>query len=221
MKDYIVSVDLGQSQDYSALSVLRRRWWRAGQKPDLQTAKLWPEIPQLLRWPLGTPYPVIAQGIIETVRFVESVAQFGVSLVVDQGGPGRPVIDFLRKAKVRPIGVSITSGDSISVRPDESMTCPKKDICSSLVLAAQTGDLKVARNLTLASEFETEIKSFGYTVNRKTAKMTYESIVAQVHDDLVIAVALGLWYSTSVLSTAFMTGTRADKDYYAEYSPLS
>ena len=221
-RDYIVSVDLGQSQDYSAMAVLRRQWWRTGERPDPSTAKLWHEIPQLIRWPLDTPYPKIIQNIVEAVRYIESVAKFGVALVVDQGGPGRPVIDLLKKAKVRPIGITIIAGDHVTIRPDESMTCPKRDICAALVVAAQSGDLKVSNKLPLADDFETEVKAFGYTINRRTAKMGYESIVAKVNDDLVVSAAMGLWYSTQILSTAFVSETgRQTADDYHDYDPLA
>lgn len=216
MKDYVVSVDLGQSMDYSALTVLHRCWWRKGEKPLPDTARLWHAVEMLIRWPLGTPYPKIVQNIVETVHYVQTVSQNGdrgVALVVDQGGPGRPVIDLLKREGVRPIGITITSGETVSQRPDNSMTCPKRDICSALIVAAQSGDVKVASKLELAPELEKEIASFGYTVKRKSREIGYEALVDEVHDDLVVSAAMGLWYSTTILPRTFVGGSAmADVD---------
>lgn len=225
MKDYIVSVDLGQSMDYSALTVLHRCWWRKGQRADPTTAKLWHAIEMLLRWPLGTPYPQIIDNIVEAYHYVQTVSanrDQGVALVVDQGGPGRPVIDLLRQRRVRPIGVTITGGETVVQRPDNSLSCPKRDICSALVVAAQSGDVKVAAKLDLAAEFEKEVSSFGYVVKRKSGKVGYEALAEEIHDDLVVSAALGLWYSTTMLPKAFIPagggGATVEEN---DYNPLA
>lgn len=219
MTDYIIGVDLGQSADYSALGVLRR-CWRKNDMYDVVNQnvamwKLYHEVPMLVRWPLGTPYPQIVEDIEREYHYVESVSEMGVKLVVDQGGPGRPVMDMLRERNLHPIGVTITAALNVNVKNDSELTCPKRDICSALVVAAQSGDIKIAADLDLANELQREIESFGYTINRKTGQMTYESIVDEVHDDLVLAVAMGLWYSTIRLPRTFpFTGAEAPDEPY-------
>lgn len=234
MVDYIVSVDLGQSMDHSALAVLRRCWWRPGQNPDPDTAKLWHEVPELIQWPLDTPYPQIIQEVEATYRAVDDgLSQWGTRLVVDQSGPGRPVLDALRvKVReankhaptrlMRPIGVTITGGESVNVRDDGTLTCPKRDIASALVVEVQAGAFKVAAALPHAATLRDELATFGYKVNRRTQHLGYESLDAAVHDDLVLAAALGLWYSTQQLSTRFpsaIAGGATIEDM--DYNPLA
>jgi hypothetical protein len=128
------------------------------------------------------------------------------------------VIDMLKAKKLKVTGVTITGGDMPHDRTDGTLTCPKRDICSALVVAAQSGAVKVAKGLECAEEFEKEVGAFGYNIRRQSGKMGYESIVDEVHDDLVVAAALGLWYSTQKLPKGFpgaagRGATVEDNDY--------
>jgi hypothetical protein len=228
LKDYIIGVDLGQSQDYSALTVLRRQWWRPGEKPTPEKASLWHEIPMLVRWELGTEYPRIVQNIVEIYKQVWSRSKFNEppALVVDQGGPGRPVMDLLRKVKLppdgsrmMPVGVMLTGGASVSERTDD-MSVPQRDVCSALVVAAQSGDLKVASSLELADEFEKELQAFGYDIKRKSGKLRYEA-QGTAHDDLVLSASLALWYSTNKLPHNFFAVRPRQSREYDQYNPMA
>lgn len=222
MKDYIIALDLGQAQDYSAAVTLQRCWWRKGQRADPDTAKLWHQIPTILRWPLGTPYPKIVDEVSELYRLFESgYAQMGVTLVVDAGGPGRPVIDLFKVNKIRPIGVTITSGDLPHDRPDGTLTVPKRDICSALVVAYQSGDVKMNPKQEHAAEFKDEISKFGYVVRPKSRKVGYEGLEPDTHDDIVVAAALGLWYSTVKLPRSYFDSKRDRGEVVAPYNPMA
>lgn len=221
MTDYILSLDLGQAQDYSAAVVLHRRWWRAGERPDPDMAKLWHGIPLILKWNLGTPYPKVVEEVAETCALLETKAQFGVKLIVDAGGPGRPVMDMLKERRLRPIGVTITAGDLPHDRDDGTMTVPKRDICSALVVAYQNGDVKANPRLAYADELEEQISKFGYVVKPRSRKVGYENLDPEVHDDIVVAASLGLWYSTTRLPKGF-PGARGEatvEDH--DYDPLA
>ena len=196
MIDYIVSVDLGQSQDYSALAVLRRCWGPA-------TGELWRhEVPTLMRWPLLTPYPLIVDDIERVCRGVDTeLSRWGTRLVVDHGGPGRPVVDELRARALDPAGVTITGGGMVNVHADGSVTVPKAEICQVFAAEAEARALKLPADAELAAEFSEELRAFGYVENPETHRMSYGSRDPAVHDDLVLAVAMGLWYSTTQLST--------------------
>jgi len=221
MTDWVIGLDLGQAQDYSALAAMQRTWWRKGQQPDPRTAALWHQVKYLQRWRLGTPYTVIAQQVAELYRSIDTdVAQWGAKLVVDAGGPGRPVIDLLKAKRLKPIAVTITSGDTWHQREDGSYTAPKRDICSALVVAAQGGDVKIAAELSEAEELRREIDSFGYKINRRTGAETYEGMDDNIHDDLVLAAALALWYSTQQLSKKFPGTRRGAEVRDTEYNPI-
>jgi hypothetical protein len=201
---HIVSVDLGQAQDYSALAVLRRIWTWPGKDNrmpfDPVTSELRHEVPLLIRWPIESEYPIIVNQIVETYHLIQNeVDADGVALIVDRGGPGRPIVDYLRRKKLRPIGITIQAGNSVNERAEDDLTCPKKDIVSALVYEAQSGWVKIAKNLEWARELENELGNFGYKIKRDTGTVSYEAQQERVHDDLVVTLAAGLWYSRTML----------------------
>ena len=216
MTDWVIGVDLGQSQDYSALAVLHRCWWRPGQKPLPETAKLWHEVPKLKKWELGTPYPVITKEIIAIYRDIEARSDWGVKLVVDAGGPGRPVIDAIKAAVRKPqdarislVAVTITgSGDEPHDKGDGYFTVPRSVLFNELVTQAQWGNVKVADKLPDAAALQREVTGFRPKINRDSGAMNYETMDSNVHDDIVMATAIVLWYSTKQLSTTFPGGRR-------------
>lgn len=225
MINYIVSVDLGQADDFSALSVLRRVWVWPGHKKreafDPNTAELRHEVALLVRWPIQTDYPIIVKQIEETYRLVESEQDADrVALIVDRGGPGRPIVDYLKKAKLRPIGITVTGGDVQKDREEDDMTCPKKDIVSALIFEAQSGWVKINETLEWAKELENEFDYFGYKINRDTGNITYESQERRIHDDLVVSVASGLWYSRTKLPQRWSGAKSGATVEENDYNPL-
>jgi hypothetical protein len=224
MTNYIISVDLGQANDFSALSVIRRVWTfpqrKEGEAYDPRYSELRHEIPLLVEWPLETPYPEIEERIETIYRTVyEEPDADRVALIVDRGGPGRPVIDHLRKRELHPIGITVTGGDFVGERGDD-FTVPKKDIVSSLIFEAQSGRIKIDKLLELAARLQEQIDGFGYKINRNTGNTSYESLQEKIHDDLVVTVAAGLWYSRTKLPQRLTGAVEKDTDDYALYNPL-
>ena len=71
------------------------------------------------------------------------------ALVVDAGGPGRPVVDAMRVAGLKPIAVSITAGKR-SRRANGMVHVPRREIVRGPAAAFKNGRLKIARGLPLA-----------------------------------------------------------------------
>jgi hypothetical protein len=66
--DYIIGVDLGQAQDFTALAVLERRPFQAnGEGRDEPV--LW--VRHLQRFPLGAPYPTIVAQVAAMKRALQ------------------------------------------------------------------------------------------------------------------------------------------------------
>lgn len=220
MIDYVMSVDLGQAADYSAVAVAHRCWWKPDEQPYPENARLWHEVPVLHQWELGTPYIQIADEIAEMHEFfLRRYVQLGLALVVDQTGVGRPVFEMLRERWLRPFGVTITDGSDVREKDDNQVTVPKRDICSALVVAAQSGEYRIGQDNPFRAEHERQIEAFGYKVNRRTQHVGYESQEHSVHDDLILAEALGLWYSTKRLSRSPPGGH--DEAPIGQYDPFT
>src|SRR4051812_8789769 len=100
--DYLLGLDLGQTTDFTALAVIERP--PAGGGEPVYALR------HLQRFPLGTPYTTIVPTV---ARLADTGPLRGHStLVVDQTGVGRPLVEMLFKAPV-PCGVvpvTITGG---------------------------------------------------------------------------------------------------------------
>src|SRR5688572_7710715 len=93
--------DLGQRRDFSALTTLTCEWTVEGCDP---VSWDWIRVPKLIlrdveRFPLGTSYVLYTQMLNERLNhiggLVPAYTSQPVTLVVDAGGPGAPVVDEL------------------------------------------------------------------------------------------------------------------------------
>jgi Terminase RNaseH-like domain len=177
---YVVGVDLGQMQDYTAFCVIRRVE-EDGHKPVFQVA-------HLSRLPLGTTYPAIVAHVAE--RMVSPQLRGKAELVIDMTGVGRPVYDLFREFGLSPIGVCITGGSAIT-NTENVWNIPKGHLVSRIQALLHDGRLKIHKDLPDAPALVSELQDFrinftesGYaTFNARSGK----------HDDLVLALAIGLW----------------------------
>src|SRR5262245_8015174 len=87
---FFVGLDLGQAADFSALAVLDRPHVLPG-APAAERRPAY-ALRHLARFPLGTPYPQVADAV---VALLQRPPLPGCVLVVDQAGVGRPVVDVL------------------------------------------------------------------------------------------------------------------------------
>lgn len=193
----IVSADLGQSQDYTAIAVL-----------DYSNAI--PVVRGLERM-RGIPYvaPTIGGiGVVERVgAIVSDVARrvhhltaddeltpaqrLSVPLVIDRTGVGQGVYDLFVRFGLKPIGITITGGNKPSAGP-QGFNVPKKDLVFSLVAAFQSGRIKIAGNLAEAPNLVNELQNFKMKI-RDNGGASYEAWREGIHDDIVLAVAMNYW----------------------------
>ena len=220
-KTYFLGVDLGQAQDFTALTVLEREERDTGRRrdrPDLMNMSMTyyggvparKSIPipteavtenlyaarHLERLPTGTPYPAQVKRIKELHDRLKADTKKAPHLVVDQTGVGRPVVDMLRAAGLSPISVTITGGDAVS-RDGKDYRVPKRDLVSVVQVLLQAERLKIASSLREASTLTAELLAFKVSISLK-GHDSYGNDVGpwreNPHDDLVLAVALAAWY---------------------------
>jgi len=181
---YFAGLDLGQSKDYSALSIIERTIGAEDNEPSFA-------LRHLHRYELGTPYPAIVNDVVETLRR-EPLASAGASLAIDQTGVGAAVGDLFRRENLRGdfMPIIITGGDQVTYA-NGTWRVPKRDLCSIVQVCLQTSRLKIAPNLAHAATLKTELENFRVTIN-DSANDIYAARAGQ-HDDLVLSVALSLW----------------------------
>lgn len=212
---YIAGLDLGQAADFTALAIVQivRRveevtdplfcddpnsysvWRRMPHDPPPPVPRRLPDeyhVRHLQRWPRRTPYTDIAKGV---ARMLRQPILHGATLVVDQTGVGRPVVDILRSEGLRPVAVTITGGLNVA-RGEDGWHVPKRDLVASVVAALHSGRLKFAR-MPLVDELLHEAQNFRVKVSAD-GHDSYGAWREGEHDDLVLALALSMWWATRV-----------------------
>lgn len=181
---FVSGLDLGQAADFSALVVVERRTVPNPDKPG-QTQRAF-DVRHLHRWPLKTPYPTI---VADVKQMFADGALAKSTLVVDETGVGRPVVDMFRQAaingKLKPY--SITHGSAVT-----SHTVAKKQLVAAVQAPLCSGRLRFAADLELTPVLRKELETFRVTVDEQTRNESFAAWRSSAHDDLVLALALAL-----------------------------
>jgi hypothetical protein len=188
---WCLAVDLGQSQDPTAIAVLQHR----GVRHQRFDGRIFPSgeetlVRYLARLPLGLAYP---EQAAEVGRLLQRppLNRPGVELVLDATGVGRAVSDIFIYAGMKPTQVTITAGDTVTPTGGNRWNVSKGQLISLLDARLHLGELRIASALTEAGALASELRDFRRKVSA-AGRFTYEARVGQ-HDDLVLAVAIGLW----------------------------
>lgn len=184
MSKYTLGVDLGQAQDYTALDVIESM-----PNPDGQDKKIMYALKHLERFK-DTSYPDVVARVQEVIKKLG-----GADLVVDATGCGLPVIDMLRRTRLRPVAIQIHGGDHVSSESSFSYRVPKRDLVAALQVVSQTNRLKIPLKLRLSQLLQGELLNFKVKIDPATAHDSYSAWREGIHDDLVLATSLGIWYA--------------------------
>ena len=177
MSEYIAGLDLGQTSDPTAYAVAEK------------IHNIY-HVRHIERFKLGTHYT----SIIDRMKTLYTTPVLsGSTLGVDQTGVGRPIVEmlFAQDTDARIIPITITAGTAATKR-DDGWHVPKKDLVASLQVVFQSGRLKIAGSLPLASVLTKELSTFRVKIT-KAANETFEAWRDGDHDDLVLALAMVVW----------------------------
>lgn len=174
---FIVGVDLGQTNDYTAIVALTR-------DPEDPSCFHVPTVERLR----GLPYPRLVAGLVATLAEPPFAGDF--ELVMDATGVGLPVVEMVREAGLDPIALKITGADKVK-RGRRAVTVPKADLIEGLLVASQNGKLKIASGATQRVVLVEELADMRRTLT-VTGHARYEARKGQ-HDDLVVALAMAYW----------------------------
>jgi hypothetical protein len=109
---------------------------------------------------------------------------------------GRAVGDIFDAAGLCPNRVTITAGLESTQHGGRSWHVPKSFLISGLDARLHTGELKIAAALSDAGALQEELKDFQRKVSA-AGRATYNARVG-AHDDLVLAVAIAVWFATNM-----------------------
>jgi len=224
--DFLIGVDLGQRQDFTAVAVIERRQRPVANAPApgppsfIEELGLAPRptgpteahyaVRWLERYPLGESYVRQVErtvGTVDRVRALMPGKRPGrLALIVDQTGAGQPVCDLFREApalrglEFSPI--TITAGDVPSVDPRGGWRAPKRSIVAVLQVILQSGRLKVAAGLPAAETLRRELLGFRakITAAGNDVYAAGDDWRSAPHDDTVLAIGIALWYAEQAMS---------------------
>jgi hypothetical protein len=176
---WIVGADIGQAQDPTAIVALE--------------VSDWLDLRHIERMPLGTPYPAVVDRLVRLTAVLP-----GSALVIDSTGVGKPIIDSLRDRNRAPIAISITGGDEVRRGEDGSWRVPKSILVRALLTALEDGRLRIAGGLAYGKALERELAAFRAKIGQ-AGHASFGGVGE--HDDLVIALALAVWWAEAAHRT--------------------
>lgn len=157
LQRYLVGVDFGQAQDYTAIATIKQLW---NSEREAQNY----EVVDLQRPPLGTPYNKVVDFIVDTLKSPTLSGKINgiqlsdappdvTELVVDATGCGRPVVDMLKQREAKKyahlVACNITGGQGLTCNDDGFYGVPKRNLATTLQILFQEGRLKIAEALSL------------------------------------------------------------------------
>ncbi len=195
MKPYVLAVDLGQSNDYTAIIGLRR-------SDDGILERIGIE-----RLPLGMSYPTQVERIARLTRTGDLCGQCLVA--VDATGVGGAVVDLLRP-KVRPApfyAVTITSGDK-ATKDGARWRVPKRDLVAAAQVALQQRRVKLPKASCEAEALVEELLAYQVTIGANGHDTHGNDWRQAPHDDLVLALAIGVYVAQATAGDRISTFCR-------------
>jgi hypothetical protein len=194
IEENVIGVDLGQSRDYTAISILQKnqKYWPAPFQGKREGDPYY-HVTFLERIKLGTPYPEQIKRVREIFNSIIKQRGIEPTLVLDATGCGRPIYDEFKQSGFRPKGILIHGGDSVT-RDGNLFNVPKRDLAGVLQMLYQQGRIKVSSKLPEAKTLTKELLNFKVKINLQTGHDSYEAWRGSEHDDLVLSVACAAWW---------------------------
>lgn len=190
---YFLGLDLGKRVDRSALAVLELQWEDHGfdhawhvpiRRPVLRLIRA-------DRFPLGMPYlhlpPILADVLGRLARRPllpgNAPQAYRQDLVVDAANAGAFLLEILQKQGLPAtlVPVSITGGEQENRLSGGIWSVPRPILFSNLRMLLEAGTLRIAQDLP------------GYRTLVEELLSAKASGPQRAHDDVAIAVALGVW----------------------------
>lgn len=202
---YAVGLDLGQAGDPTAVAVLEHTtgvwdegsdWERhTGLSSHLQTPCEFLDVRHLERLSLGMPYPAQVEHVMQVMSRAPLCGvgdRKPAKLIMDETGVGRAVGDIFSDAGLSPIRLTITAGAEERGVSRDRFHVAKANLISRLDAMLHIGALRFAADLPDASALKDELRDFRRKLS-DAGRATY-SARSGAHDDLVLAVAIAVWW---------------------------
>ena len=189
---YFLGLDLGQTQDPSALVLVERTIAQGDWDPVhfAHRKQISLAVRHLEHFPLGTGYPSIVERVSDIVQTIQWRGK--VKLTIDGTGVGRPVVDLFRLRRINAdiTPVNVTGGNRESVTRDYT-SVPKRDLVMCLRLLLERRGLIISAAMANAQTLIDELSNMQVKVT-PAGREQYNAPSGQ-HDDLAFALSLAVW----------------------------
>jgi len=201
--DVIIGLDLGQAKDWTALDVMEVIRPVPGHPTRYAVRTLdrfHPKRYQDVVARIERMVPTLREGVhvLQPNERNYDYVRPKVTLVLDRTGVGRAVGDLFTEAKLDLdlVFVSIHGGDTVTTDADGGYRVPKRDLAGAVSVILQNDRLDVPAQLPDASTLRAELKNFRARIgaNGHDSYGAGDDWRDGNHDDLVLAVALSLWW---------------------------
>jgi hypothetical protein len=206
-RSYVCGIDVGQRIDPSAVAVIERRqvWRPDGRYSNQRVPQGEPEYRLLYahRLPLGLPYP--AQGF-KIAQLLSARAELSDAVILcDITGIGRAAVEAWREHDMPDLrGVVLTAGREVR-REGRDLFIAKSTLIQEVQSHLHYRTLKIPVNMPEADAIARECADF--QVHYTATGALQWNAKSGSHDDLVIAIALGLYGAAHLSAGADMVET--------------
>ena len=193
-RTYFISADLGQTTDYTAITVLERIVKGDGILGYQRDGERTFHLRHVERPPRGTEYPAIVDRLVELFKSPQ-LAAHEKAVVIDLTGVGRPVFDLMKRAGFYYSLNAITITGGVETHHEGSIySVPKRDLITNLQVMLQNGTLRIAKGIKDADALVDELINFQTTIT--AAGHDLYGGRSGVHDDIVLSIAMAAWLAT-------------------------
>lgn len=182
--DILIGLDLGQAKDYTAITIMERFHHKKPTEYHLRH----------LERLKGIPYPDQVERVAAIIKSPQ-LAGKRITLIVDQTGVGRPVVDMIRAKRLGvPVSAILIHGGDAVGQEGNDFRVPKRDLVGVLQVLLQGKRFVVAEAMPEAKILVNELLNFKVKINLATAHDSYEALREGDHDDLVLSAAIACWW---------------------------
>lgn len=120
------------------------------------------------------------------------LSDMDVALLVDAGGVGVAVLDYMRQQGLRPWSITATGGDHVNMPEPGVLRVPKRELVAAAQVALAQQRLRIAASLSHAATLTHELRNYQI----KISAAGHDSYAAREgeHDDLLYATAQLAWF---------------------------
>jgi len=201
-RGFVLGIDFGKDRDHTVVAVVERVWENSTTVPFVNVVK------HLEQYPLETDYRDIAADLVD--RFIDSglfrleeeeyrpnnsARRVDPLVVVDATGIGDDVSNRLLEHGLqrRDLKKVVITGGLSETKPRGKFGVPKSRLLEAFRTSAAFNELKVLTSTPLLAELKKQIPNIRPKERADNRELTYKEIREHVHDDIVIASALGHW----------------------------